>query len=352
MQWDSEDTACRKRLCHCRALQAERIPFEEYELSDQVEASAARHANALPTCNCVLPCPLPPRASPASQPARRAARSAEGHLRRQTRCCTLNCLIPHPHLPLQVLARIKAATGQATVPQIFVGGQLLGGASELLPLLQDGSLQRRLVATAAPPLPAELQQLLQAAAAAVKPAAGPAVGAAEDGERARLQQLASELCAALAAGAAHTFTLQQAAQWLQQAKGEAPDAAAAALGQLQVAQLLVVAEPAGHADAELPLSAQLVQQRPQLLLRLAADAPPPERWSEPLNGQYAWFGPARPAEEVRACMAPSNFSLLTRLQRTAAAPAAPMHPTLPVAARLLPPLAGGRVAAPGHPAAV
>ena len=272
-------------------LQAEGVPFEEYELTDQVEASSRACCLVLqpaaPACLALLRC------SRAHMPVPHACQCSCRRARPdQPPPCPCATTLP------QVLARIKAATGQATVPQIFVGGQLLGGASELLPLLQDGSLQRRLAATAAPPLPAELRELLQAAVAA-----GPAAAAA-DGERARLQPLASELRAALASGAAHTFTLQQAAQWLQQAKGLAPEAAAAALGQLQTAQLLAVAVPAGQPDAELPLSAQLVQQRPQLLLHLATDAPPPARWNEPLNGQCAWFGPARPAEEVRARMAP------------------------------------------------
>ena len=97
------------------------------------------------------------------------------------------------------------------------------------------------------------------------------------------------------------FTLQRAAQWLQQSGGRPDEAAAAAtLGQLQAAQLLAVAAEGGSsASAEQPaITRQLLQARPQLLVRLVADAPQPSKWSDPLNGQFAWFGPARPAAEV------------------------------------------------------
>lgn len=206
---------------------------------------------------------------------------------------------------VQVLARVKAATGHATVPQVFVRGQLLGGATELKAALEDGSLWEILAATSAAALPGELQGILQSKAAAQGPAAcavAAAAGVAAGGgsEHGRLQQLGAQLREALAAASSdHTFTLQQAAQWLQQQHPEAtPEAAAAALAELQAAQLLTVACPAGSPDAELALSQQLAQQRPDLALRLVADAPLPQRWRQPLNGQFAWFGPARPAEQV------------------------------------------------------
>jgi hypothetical protein len=68
--------------------------------------------------------------------------------------------------PPQVLSKVKAATGQATVPQVFVGGKLLGGASEVVPLVESGGLQQLLADAAAPPLPAELAEVLEQAAAA------------------------------------------------------------------------------------------------------------------------------------------------------------------------------------------
>lgn len=194
---------------------------------------------------------------------------------------------------------MKAATGQSTVPQVFVGGRLLGGAAEVLPQLESGALQQLLADTTAPPLPAGLQDLVKAGAAASQKAQA-AAAPAEGGERAQLRDLATELRTAVAKGSGHTFTLQQAVQWLQQSKGLAADAAAAALGQLQSAQLLTaVGATPGDAVAQQAITVQLAQQRPQLLLQLTADAPQPARWKDPLNGQYTWFGPARPADEVR-----------------------------------------------------
>lgn len=70
-----------------------------------------------------------------------------------------------PAGPLQVLSKIKATTGQSTVPQIFVGGKLLGGASDVVPLAQSGGLQQLLASTQGPPLPAELQAVVEQAVA-------------------------------------------------------------------------------------------------------------------------------------------------------------------------------------------
>ena len=263
------------------SLQAAGVPYAEYELSEQVEVS--------------LSSPLP--AAPVVPRARRTAGSqpCRGHARQPLpTCCRRVCCAG-----LQVLARIKEATGQSTVPQVFAGGQLLGGASELLPLLDSGALQRQLAQGAGPPLPPALQAIVQAAAQQQQQQAAAAAESAAGGDRKRLRQLAAELRGALASGSGHAFTLQAAAQWLQQARGQGADAAAATLGQLQAAQLVTVAAPAGAADAELALTAQAVQARPQLLLRLVADAPQPSRWKEPLNGHFAWFGPARPAEQAR-----------------------------------------------------
>lgn len=197
-----------------------------------------------------------------------------------------------------MLAAIKAATGQSTVPQVFVGGRLLGGASEVVPLIQSGALQQQLAATTAPPLPPELAALVAKAAAAGQ--AAQASAAASSDERGKLAGLAAQLRAAVASSSARTFTLQQAVQWLGSSQGLAADAAAATLAQLQAAQLLTLADAGpGSADAQQALTPALATQRPQLLLRLTEDAPAPTRWQEPLNGQFAWFGRACPAEQVR-----------------------------------------------------
>lgn len=215
---------------------------------------------------------------------------------------TSGLALPTPPLWLQALAQVKAATGQSTVPQIFVGGRLLGGASEVVPLIERGELQQLVADTAAAPLPAELEAVVrQAGAAAADAAAGAAeAAAAADPEQAQLRELAAGLRAAKGGRPGATFTLQAAAQWLQTKQGLAPDAAAASLGRLQAAQLLTIADQG--LSPETPLGPQLLQARPQLQLRVPADAPQPARWNDPLNGQFVWFGPARPAAEVRGAM--------------------------------------------------
>lgn len=181
-----------------------------------------------------------------------------------------------------------------------MGGRLLGGASDVIPLIERGELQQLLATTAAPPLPAELEALVRrAGAAAARAADAAAADAAGDPEQQQLRELAAGLRSAKGGSPGATFTLQAAAQWLQEARGLAPEAAASALARLQAAQLLAVADPG--LPSETPLGLQLLQARPQLRLQLVADAPQPARWNESLNGQFTWFGPARPAAEVRAC---------------------------------------------------
>eukprot|EP00892_Ulva_mutabilis_P005886 jgi/Ulvmu1/366/UM001_0373.1 len=47
-----------------------------------------------------------------------------------------------------ILAQVKETTGQGTVPQIFIGGEFIGGASELLDIIKKEELTQRLDAAA------------------------------------------------------------------------------------------------------------------------------------------------------------------------------------------------------------
>ena len=59
---------------------------------------------------------------------------------------------------------MKASSGRATVPQVFVGGVLLGGADETVAALEAGSLAGTIAAAGAtPPLPAAIVAALGAA---------------------------------------------------------------------------------------------------------------------------------------------------------------------------------------------
>jgi glutaredoxin 3 len=65
---------------------------------------------------------------------------------------------------LELLRKIKETTGRRTVPQVFVGGQLIGGADETIALMKEGDFQMEVLkAGNTLPLPPDLQQaLLQA----------------------------------------------------------------------------------------------------------------------------------------------------------------------------------------------
>lgn len=52
--------------------------------------------------------------------------------------------------------------------QVFVAGRLVGGAAELLPLLEDGSLQAQLAGAPDEPLPPEVVRAVEQAFAAVR----------------------------------------------------------------------------------------------------------------------------------------------------------------------------------------
>jgi glutaredoxin 3 len=65
---------------------------------------------------------------------------------------------------LELLRKIKEATGRSTVPQVFVGGRLIGGADETISLLMEGDFQMEVLkAGNTPPLPPDLMQALQQA---------------------------------------------------------------------------------------------------------------------------------------------------------------------------------------------
>lgn len=72
----------------------------------------------------------------------------------------LRCFQPGRAAPPLPRTQIRGNTPHP--PQVFVGGKLIGGASELLPQLADGSLQQQLAALrVADPLPPAIRQTLK-----------------------------------------------------------------------------------------------------------------------------------------------------------------------------------------------
>eukprot|EP00887_Chlorella_sp_A99_P001935 scaffold18.g1935.t1 len=187
--------------------------------------------------------------------------------------------------------------------EVFVQGRLLGGATELVAALEDGSLKAQLAAAGGgqPALPPALRETIDAA---LKSSADSAAGAGEEAESAELSKLAAlaEQMKAAGLGTAHSqtqFSLHAALEWVQQARGLclAGPEAAQLLGQLQAAQLLTLAG-SGSAQTDVAITPELAAQHPSTRLLLVADAPLPSRLGEPLNSHFCWFGPARPASEV------------------------------------------------------
>ena len=199
------------------------------------------------------------------------------------------------------LAAVKAASGLATVPQVFVGGRLLGGADDTVAALTSGALAAAVSAAGgAGALPAGIAVALGAAArgggservvgdAGLQPAGMDATAyAALKATEARMAGVVGKAPISADAVGGASFSREAALAWLTAHCGDGGtpvDAATAAttLDNLMSAHLL--AHPYGPAvDDDAPL----------LLARRARAAPSPL----PLNARFAWAGPARPPATV------------------------------------------------------
>ncbi|KAF8072648.1 Glutaredoxin [Scenedesmus sp. PABB004] len=201
----------------------------------------------------------------------------------------------------ELRAALAAATGQRTVPQVFVNGALVGGSDALTAAIGDGRFQQLLAAPGGGQLPAELAAAVAAAAAAAAPAAG-AAGAAP-----AAPALAPELQQLLDALAAPGSGLRRAPRpgsptpafsgaalldWASARLGGAgagADASAALLAANAVT-LLSLTQPA---------PADVARVAPGAWYGLRAEASGAVPWGAPLNTHY-WWGPApaRPAQQV------------------------------------------------------
>lgn len=213
------------------------------------------------------------------------------------------------------------------MPQVFVGGALLGGADEAVAALEGGALAAAIAAAAgAPPLPPPILAALGAAAAAGEGVATPVdagppppmAGVSPDELRA-LEGVAAAMGGggggpsppsappvSPRAGQGDSFTLGDATAWLEAHHGAAPPSTT--LDRLLAARLVAFPHGrlpagwggggggAGRAATTLPPSAGLPPSTPLLLVRATGPTPP----GTPLNARFAWLGPARPAPLVAA----------------------------------------------------
>ncbi|HVQ33617.1 MAG TPA: glutaredoxin [Lysobacter sp.] len=52
----------------------------------------------------------------------------------------------HDDMGMKIRGALRAATGTPTIPQIFIGGERIGGCTELFDAMRNGDMQRRLEA--------------------------------------------------------------------------------------------------------------------------------------------------------------------------------------------------------------
>ncbi|KAK9830046.1 hypothetical protein WJX72_009394 [[Myrmecia] bisecta] len=207
---------------------------------------------------------------------------------------------------LNLLNKIKEATGRRTVPQVFLNGELLGGASEVVELLGSGQMQKLVQQADKPALPDSLRQAVQAAAPPAEASTSSVLmpsGVSKE-EYSKLRSMAERMHS-LQGGVErkghrkwlsaneNTFTLKEATQWVIQQKLTADSPAALQLvAQLQQAHLLSVVE-----GESVDLAKTSLAPNSDLLVRLTADTPK-ARLGQTLNGQLPWYGSARGASEV------------------------------------------------------
>lgn len=192
---------------------------------------------------------------------------------------------------LEALAEVKRTTGQSTVPQVFIAGQLLGGSSEVDAALADGTLQTLIIkAEDAPALPEGVRKVLQGRQASPLDSTSGSTGSMQ---AQAAEALAREMLDGGIDSSTAPFALEDAAQWLVHEKGLTHSAAIEQLGDLQAAQRLTIA---AGVDPKTPLKD--VKETSRVLLRWVAQCPAPTEWDVPLNAQFVWFGPSRPAVQV------------------------------------------------------
>mmetsp|Transcript_869 Transcript_869/g.2685 ORF Transcript_869/g.2685 Transcript_869/m.2685 type:complete len:544 (+) Transcript_869:814-2445(+) len=200
----------------------------------------------------------------------------------------------------KLLAEVKAATGRQSVPQVFLGGLLIGGAEELEAALADGSFQDALDGNNEPALPADLREAVDRTRASTPQATVPRPllpDGMSDERYAHLQGIAVKLGKGLLPNGNRMFTLAEGGEWMRRARiTPSPDAGLGLLSDLQRAHLLYVADGSG-ADLATVEPGMGTPPSASTALQLVADAPH-AAWGESLNVQVPWYGEAHPASQV------------------------------------------------------
>lgn len=200
----------------------------------------------------------------------------------------------------KLLSQVKAATGRQSVPQVFLGGLLIGGADELAAALADGSFRAALDGNHEGALPADLRRAVDRTRASAPPVSVPRPllpeGMSEE-RYSHLQTISVKLGKGLSPKSNRKFTLGEGAEWLRRARvTPSPEAGLSLLSDLQKAHLLYVADSsaADLANVEPGMGSP---PRGTTALQLMADAPHAS-WGQALNAQVPWYGEPHPASQV------------------------------------------------------
>ena len=182
--------------------------------------------------------------------------------------------------------------------QVFINGQLVGGATEVTAGLADGSLEKLIAASTEPALPPAVQK----AVSSLKHPTAPedAETAAQRVETAKKEEAMEVLKAELQAagfgsggGASSSiFSSSQALLWLQNNKGMDVGAAVDVLKGLLAANKLTFASSSNNS-----MTVELKAEN-EMGLKWVSDCPLGSTLSAPLNVHYTWYGPPRSAVQV------------------------------------------------------
>jgi len=207
----------------------------------------------------------------------------------------------------RVLSAVKEATGLLTVPQVFVSGQLVGGADDTLQEIESGAFKQRLAGARPDPLPPAVRRVLEEMQAMPTPTGEAPPGPLSDPAKTRTMLAAKQAIregslvrdvaqgggGLWGRGVVHTkcFRASEAAKRLITALPEAVRSAEdglAVIGDMLKGRMLqVVDRGSGPRGGDVG----------GYLLRFAEDAPPPQL-GEPLNAPFTFSTAARPAVQV------------------------------------------------------
>ncbi|KAK3237632.1 hypothetical protein CYMTET_52305 [Cymbomonas tetramitiformis] len=205
---------------------------------------------------------------------------------------------------LEALGKLKAFTGRSTVPQVFVGGELVGGADELDAIIKSGEFSRLIGETIGmPSLPVELSSALVASDGEAKTPVEEteASGVAPIGMSAQLEEVAQKLKAKDSGLEIITrYGVRQGVPWRAESRCFSGKAAVDAL---------LGAGLATSRDEAIELGQQLEEQRllhhvthsmafedsPVSFYRFQADEAADRNL---FNMAHVWRGPVRPGSQV------------------------------------------------------